>query len=135
MPLAARTSRGRMRLLVAGIVSLTVLARAVSAAAQEATPTAELAAPAIVEPGAMTTVRPFILPLDGSNLTITPLLTTGEMVGDYQMAGVPDGLGAVRAGDHVILLMNHELSVEDDGLPLKSWDDNLILMGELPEPG
>ena len=115
MPLATRTSRGQMRLLVAVIFGLTVLAQAIGAAGQEATPTAELAATAIIEPGAMTTARPFLLPLDGSNLTITPLLTTGEMVGDYQMAGVPDGLGAVRSGEHVILLMNHELSAEDDG--------------------
>jgi len=104
-----------MRLLVAVIFGLTVLAQAIGAAGQEATPTAELAATAIIEPGAMTTARPLLLPLDGSNLTITPLLTTGEMVGDYQMAGVPDGLGAVRSGEHVILLMNHELSAEDDG--------------------
>ena len=104
-----------MRLLVAVIFGPTVLAQAIGAAGQEATPTAELAATAIIEPGAMTTARPLLLPLDGSNLTITPLLTTGEMVGDYQMAGVPDGLGAVRSGEHVILLMNHELSAEDDG--------------------
>src|SRR5215212_9761313 len=115
MPLATRTSRGQMRLLVAVIFGLTVLAQAIGAAGQEATPIAELAATAIIEPEAMTTARPFLLPLDGSNLTITPLLTTGEMVGDYQMAGVPDGLGAVRSGEHVILLMNHELSAEDDG--------------------
>jgi hypothetical protein len=104
-----------MRPLVAGIVSLSLLAQAIGGAAQDATPTTEVAAPSIVESGAMTTVRPFIQPLDGSNLSITPLLTTGEMVGDYQMAGVPAGLGAVRSGDHVILLMNHELSAEDDG--------------------
>jgi len=104
-----------MRLLVAVIFGPTVLAQAIGAAGQEATPTAELAATAIIEPGAMTTARPLLLPLDGSNLTITPLFTTGEMVGDYQMAGVPDGLGAVRSGEHIILLMNHELSAEDDG--------------------
>jgi hypothetical protein len=95
--------------------------------AQDATPTAELAAPAIVAPGAMTTVRPFILPLDSTNLTMTTLLTADEMVGDYQMAGVPDGLGAVRQGDEVVLFMNHELSAEDDGNLTDSRVSRLVL--------
>jgi hypothetical protein len=127
MPFVARPSRGRMRPLIAGIVSVTVLAQAIGAAAEDATPTAELVAAAIVAPGAMTTVRPFILPLEGANLTITPLLTTGEMVGDYQMAGVPDGLGAVRTSDEIILFMNHELSAEDDGNLTDSKVSRLVL--------
>jgi hypothetical protein len=116
MPHAARTLRGQKALLVAGMLGPTVLPQSFGAAAQEATPSAELAAPTIVAPGTMTTVRPFILPLEGSNLTVTPLLTTGEMVGDYQMAGVPDGLGVVRSSDGIILFMNHELSAEDENL-------------------
>src|SRR4051794_12568123 len=127
MPHIVRTSRGQVRPLVAGIVSLSVLAQAIGAAAQESTPTADLAAPAMVAPGAMTTVRPFILPLDGANLTITPLLTTGEMIGDYQMAGVPDGLGVLHEGDQAILFMNHELSAEDDGNLTDSKVSRLVL--------
>ena len=127
MPHAAKTLRGRKRLLVAGFVSLAVLTQAMNAAADDATPTVDMATPTIVEPGAMTAVRPFILPIDGSNLTITPLLTTGDRVGDYQMAGVPDGLGAVRTGEHVILLMNHELSKQDDGNLTDSKVSRLVL--------
>jgi hypothetical protein len=127
MSYAARTLRGQKCLLVAGMVGLTVLAQSLRTAAQDATPATDLAAPVVIAPGAMTTIRPFIVPLDGVNLTVTPLLTTGEMVGDYQMAGVPDGLGAVRLGDEIILFMNHELSAEDDGNLTDSRVSRLVL--------
>src|SRR5215211_3235397 len=126
MSYAARQVRGQKCLLVAVMVSLTVLTQS-PGAAEDATPTAALATPASVAPGAMTTVRPFIEPLDGAYLTITPLLTTGEMVGDYQMAGVPDGLGAFRQGDNLILFMNHELSAADDGNLSDSRVSRLVL--------
>jgi hypothetical protein len=46
---------------------------------------------------------------------IQPLLTAGDVVGGYQMSGVPDGLGAFRSSDSTIeLYMNHELAVADD---------------------
>ncbi len=96
MPHAARTWRGQKALLVAGIIGLTVLPQSFGAAAQQATPTAALATPAVIAPGSMTAERPYLIAEEDANITITPLLTTGEMVGDYQMAGVPDGLGAVR---------------------------------------
>ncbi|HEV8377237.1 MAG TPA: hypothetical protein VGP99_00180 [Tepidisphaeraceae bacterium] len=43
-------------------------------------------------------------------MTIKPLLTTGESVNGYRMAGIPDGLGAFDNGDGTFtVLMNHEL--------------------------
>src|SRR3954464_155551 len=127
MPLAARTWRGQKTLLVAGIIGLTVLPQSLGAAAQHATPIAGLATPVVIAPGSMTAERPYLIAEEGANITITPLLTSGEMVDDYQMAGVPDGLGAVRTGEHVILLMNHELSVEDDGNLSDSRVSRLVL--------
>ena len=42
---------------------------------------------------------------------IVSLLTTGNEVNGYRMAGIPDGLGAFENGDRSItLLMNHELA-------------------------
>ncbi len=44
-------------------------------------------------------------------ITLTSLLTTGDSVGGYRMAGIPDGLGAFDNGDGTFtVLMNHELA-------------------------
>ncbi|OKI87583.1 hypothetical protein [Micromonospora sp. CB01531] len=44
-------------------------------------------------------------------VTLTSLLTTGDSVGGYRMAGIPDGLGAYDNGDGTFtVLMNHELA-------------------------
>jgi len=79
--------------------------------AQGATPVAA-ATPTVVQAGALTQARPYLIATDPSQLTITPLLTSGETVGDYQMAGTPDGLGAYRDGDTVVVFMNHEWRTE-----------------------
>jgi hypothetical protein len=101
-------------LLAASIVGLTVIAQMPSAFAQDATPAAgAMATPMIVAPGTLTAERPYLFPAEGANVTITPLLTSGEMVGDYQMAGVPDGLGAFRNGDEAVVFVNHELTTDE----------------------
>jgi secreted PhoX family phosphatase len=61
----------------------------------------------------LTAERSYLIAAEGANLTITPILTSGEMVGDYQMAGVPDGLGALKSGDEAIVFMNHELTSDE----------------------
>jgi hypothetical protein len=76
-----------------------------------AAPTTE---PTIVPAGQLTQARPYLIPIDPSTLTITPILTTGEVVGDYQMAGVPDGLGAYQTDEGVVVFMNHELTTNED---------------------
>src|SRR5262245_57640531 len=44
-------------------------------------------------------------------VTLTSILSTGDSVGGYRMAGVPDGLGAFDNGDGTFtVLMNHELT-------------------------
>ena len=62
--------------------------------AQDATPMA--VAPTAVQAGALTQARPYLVASDPDQLSITPLLTSGETVDDYQMAGTPDGLGAYQ---------------------------------------
>ncbi len=43
-------------------------------------------------------------------VSFTSLLTTGDFVGGYQMAGIPDGLGAYDNGNGTFtVLLNHEL--------------------------
>src|SRR5829696_6240442 len=79
--------------------------------AQDATPVA--ATPLVVQAGALTQARPYLVASDPGQLTITPLLTSGETVGDYQMAGTPDGLGAYRDGDNVVVFMNHEWTTDE----------------------
>lgn len=126
----SRVERLRSRLAVAGFVGLSltlggfapVVAQdyaTPASGAPEGTPTAAEAAPAPVEmaaleSGQMTTERPYLVAAEGAQAEITPLLTSGEAVGDYVMAGVPDGLGATKLGDEVVLFMNHELTTDED---------------------
>ncbi|MGI8406290.1 MAG: alkaline phosphatase PhoX [Thermomicrobiales bacterium] len=94
---------------------------ATSTSAQQATPAASPAAaaatpvgtPVALQPGSMTSERPYLIALDPATLKVTPILTAGETVGDYQMAGTPDGLGAFKDGADVIVFMNHELTPEN----------------------
>jgi hypothetical protein len=53
--------------------------------------------------------NPYITPIE-SGVQIASILTTGDAVGTYRMAGIPDGLGAYDNGDNTFtVLMNHEL--------------------------
>jgi hypothetical protein len=45
-----------------------------------------------------------------SHVTIESILTVGDSIGGYKMAGIPDGLGAYDNGDGTFtVLMNHEI--------------------------
>src|SRR5580765_5208661 len=45
-------------------------------------------------------------------IVTTSVLTTGDSVDGYRMAGIPDGLGAFDNGDGTFtVLMNHEIPV------------------------
>src|SRR5262245_42949741 len=56
------------------------------------------------------TATPFLLPTNPS-VSTTAIITVGDSVGTYQMAGIPDGLGAFDNGDGTFtVLMNHELT-------------------------
>jgi hypothetical protein len=59
--------------------------------------------------------RPYLVALD-NGVDIVPLITAGDVVGDYQMRGIPDGMGWYQSSPSTIeLFANHEL----DGRP--SW--------------
>lgn len=53
--------------------------------------------------------------LNTAAATITPILTTGDKVGNVTFAGTPDGMGAYKnANGTVTLLVNHEFSASDE---------------------
>src|SRR5262249_50660257 len=55
------------------------------------------------------TATPYVIPVNPA-VTTQAILTVGDSVGGYRMAGIPDGLGAFDNGDGTFtLLMNHEL--------------------------
>jgi hypothetical protein len=63
----------------------------------------------------VTAVKPYTVPL-GSEYEVTPVLSVGDKIpessgaGQYQMIGIPDGLGATSQGGNVVVYMNHELT-------------------------
>jgi hypothetical protein len=63
-----------------------------------------------VTPAGFKTARPAqLVPLE-NGVVIDPILSVGDTIGDYQMTGIPDGLGAYRTGEgRLRLFMNHEL--------------------------
>jgi hypothetical protein len=68
---------------------------------------------ALAAPGASTgpssSAAPYLVRTQPGIVT-TSILTTGDTVGGYKMAGIPDGLGAFDNGDGTFtVLMNHEI--------------------------
>jgi hypothetical protein len=69
-----------------------------------------------ITPGFLTSVKPYALPV-GPDYTIIPLISSGDRVPrtgqpalQYQIVGIPDGLGAHRNSDGTLsIYMNHEL--------------------------
>lgn len=59
-----------------------------------------------------------LVPEPGSGTLIDPILSAGDMVGQYQMSGLPDGLGAYKDGqNNMVVMMNHEMGRTFPGLP------------------
>jgi len=93
-----RTILGR-RIARAGVlVSLGVLAVAVFV----------LGATGANAPGFKTAQRPYLVPLE-AGVKVDPILSTGDVVGGYQMSGIPDGIGAYKDSGTLQVLFNHEL--------------------------
>jgi Bacterial protein of unknown function (DUF839) len=65
-------------------------------------------------PGVKTTKPPYLVPT-APGVVVDPILSTGDIVGTYQMSGIPDGLGAYAnrrdrgRGKTFTVVMNHEL--------------------------
>ena len=59
--------------------------------------------------GPSTTKSPYLIGTS-TGVTFTSLFTAGDVVGDYTMVGIPDGLGAFDNNDGTFtVIMNHEL--------------------------
>jgi hypothetical protein len=57
-----------------------------------------------------TAARPQLIAL-ADGVQVTPILTAGDVVGDFQYTGVPDGIGVYQEdGGNVVAFVNHELS-------------------------
>ena len=91
-------SRRPMRRLTAIVAALALLVVAVA-------PTG-----AAQDPGVKTDNPAYLVAEPGSGVVIDPIISTGDIVGGYQMSGIPDGLGAWKAGGNTLeVVMNHEL--------------------------
>jgi predicted extracellular nuclease/2',3'-cyclic-nucleotide 2'-phosphodiesterase (5'-nucleotidase family)/Ca2+-binding RTX toxin-like protein len=60
--------------------------------------------------GASSSATPYLVPT-AAGVSFTSILTVGDSIGGYKMAGIPDGLGSYDNGDGTFtVLMNHEIS-------------------------
>jgi hypothetical protein len=66
--------------------------------------------------GFKTAKRPYLVPIEPGVVT-DPIISTGDIVGGYQMSGIPDGLGAYKDSGTLQLLMNHELGASFPATP------------------
>jgi hypothetical protein len=74
--------------------------------------------------GPSSSQSPYLLSSD-SNVYTESLLTTGDSVNGYKMAGIPDGLGAFDNGDGTFtVLMNQEIGTTSLGVPLGAVRDH-----------
>jgi hypothetical protein len=67
-------------------------------------------------PGFKTAKLPYLVPMV-PGAAVDPIISTGDIVGGYQMSGIPDGLGAFKERDTLQILMNHELGRSFPALP------------------
>jgi hypothetical protein len=89
------------------------------------------AAPNAVGPQFVTGERPFLVAL-ADGVVVQPILTTGDIVGDYQMSGVPDGIGWYESAPGAIeVFFNHELSAAWDPSGARVSHVTLNALGEV----
>jgi hypothetical protein len=72
------------------------------------------------------TAKPAYLVPTAPGVVIDPILSTGDVVGSYQMSGIPDGLGAYKTGNTIQLFMNHELDRTFPPPPFNNGSDARI---------
>jgi len=61
-------------------------------------------------PAANAVDTPVYMESVNSAATLRTLITTGDIIGGYQLPGIPDGLGIRMNGANAQILMNHEIS-------------------------
>jgi hypothetical protein len=72
------------------------------------------------------TAKPAYLVATAPGVVIDPILSTGDIVGTYQMSGIPDGLGARKTGNTIQVFMNHELDRTFPPPPFNNGSDARI---------
>jgi secreted PhoX family phosphatase len=104
-------STQRLRVTASLATSCALLLSPTSSPAQEALLGIASPAPA----GFVTSIKPYMVSVS-AEYAVQPLLSVGDRVPrtsdpsqQYQMVGIPDGMGAYRDGDKTIVYMNHEL--------------------------
>ncbi|HEX9273381.1 MAG TPA: phytase [Candidatus Binatia bacterium] len=66
--------------------------------------------------GPSTTTEPYLVP-SVPGVKFISILTVGDVIGNYRMVGIPDGLGAFNSGkENFTLLMNHEITNARPGI-------------------
>ncbi|HEV8250952.1 MAG TPA: hypothetical protein VGQ15_13355 [Gaiellaceae bacterium] len=74
-------------------------------------------APAANGAGFKTAKPAYLVPL-APGAKVDPILSTGDVIGGYQMSGIPDGLGAYKTGHNALQIhMNHELGISFPNIP------------------
>jgi hypothetical protein len=68
------------------------------------------------DPGFKTAKPAYLVPL-AAGAAVDPILSVGDIVGGYQMSGIPDGLGAFKHAGALEVYMNHELGITFPGVP------------------
>ena len=66
---------------------------------------------ALAATGVKTAKPPYLVPT-APGVVVDPILSTGDIVGDYQMSGIPDGLGAYISGESAL---DDDDDDDDDG--------------------
>ena len=77
-------------------------------------------------PSGFKTAKPSYLVPTAPGVVVDPILSTGDVIGSYQMSGIPDGLGAYKTGNTIQLFMNHELDRTFPAPPLNPGSDARI---------
>jgi hypothetical protein len=72
------------------------------------------------------TAKPAYLVPTAPGVVVDPILSTGDIVGSYQMSGIPDGLGAYKTGNTIQVFMNHELDRTFPPPPFNNGSDARI---------
>ena len=72
------------------------------------------------------TAKPAYLVPTAPGVVVDPILSTGDIVGSYQMSGIPDGLGGYKTGNTLQLFMNHELDHTFPPPPFNNGSDARI---------
>jgi hypothetical protein len=84
-----------------------------------------IGASALAQDGFVTSIKPYTVPV-GGEYQVVPILSVGDKVPEtsdpskqYQMVGIPDGLGAYANPDGTVsVLMNHELTKNTTSQPV-----------------